>query len=86
MENLLVKEDVYQEIKRKMNKKDDYFTGEEMAKYTKLLREYLGKRRDVTKKVFKIVGRIYRGVTKGRFSLEEALKTLRYRREICKKE
>ncbi len=74
MENLFVKEDVYQRIKRKMNKKDDYFTGEEMAEYTRLLKKYLGERRNIDKRVFKITGRIYRGVTKGRFTLEEALK------------
>jgi len=31
MEKLFIKEDVYQEIKRKINKKDDYFTLQELA-------------------------------------------------------
>ncbi len=76
MENLFVKEDVYQEIKRKMNKKDDCFTKKEMAEYTRLLKENLGECRNINKIVFKITGRIYRGVTNGRFTSEEALTSL----------
>lgn len=47
-----------------------------MEEYTEFLREYLEKRRDITRTVFKFVGRIYRGVTNGRFTLEEALMDL----------
>lgn len=36
-----------------------------MEEYTEILREYLGERRDITKKVFKIVGRIYRRIKNG---------------------
>ena len=31
MEKLFIKEESYQEIKRKMNKKDDYFTLQELS-------------------------------------------------------
>lgn len=44
-----------------------------MEEYTEFLKEYLGERRNIAKNVFNIVGRIYRGVTNGRFTLEEAL-------------
>lgn len=42
--------------------KDKYFVMEE---YTEFLRIYLGKRRDITRIVFKIVGRIYKAVKSG---------------------
>lgn len=76
MENLFVKEEVYQEIKRKMNKKDDYFTEREMAEYTNKLQEFLGKQRHFTKTMFKIAGTIYRGVNNNRFTVEQALSKL----------
>ncbi len=76
MENLFVKEEVYQEIKKKLNKKDDYFTEQEMTEYTKLLKEYLGKQRHFTKTMFKIAGTIYRGVNNNRFTVEQALNKL----------
>ncbi len=44
-----------------------------MEELTKKLEGYLGSNRDCTKEVFKMVGSIYRGVNKGRFSLEKAL-------------
>ncbi len=47
-----------------------------MEKYTNLLKGYLVERRNFTKTMFKIVGTIYRGVTKGRFTYEEGLKAL----------
>lgn len=36
-----------------------------MNEYTEFLKEYLGERRDITKKVFKIVGRIYKAIENG---------------------
>ncbi len=36
-----------------------------MEEYTDFLRKCLGERRDITKKVFKIVGRIYKAVKNG---------------------
>ncbi len=33
MKNLFVKEEVYQENKREMNKEDDYFTLEELTEF-----------------------------------------------------
>ncbi len=44
-----------------------------MEEYTEILRGYLESRRSVTKNVFKIVGRIYRGVNNNRFTFEEAM-------------
>lgn len=76
MENLFVKEEVYQEIKRKMNKKDDYFTEQEMAEYTRQLQEFLGTKRNFSKTMFKITGTIIRGVNKGRFTYEQGLNAL----------
>lgn len=76
MENLFVKEEAYQEIKRKMNKKDDYFTKQEMAEYTRLLQEHLVEQRHFTKTRFKIAGTIYRGVNNNRFTLEQGLNKL----------
>lgn len=35
-----------------------------MEEYTEFLRRYLGEHRDITKKVFKIVGKIYKSVKK----------------------
>lgn len=43
-----------------------------MGRYTDLLNEYLEGRRDINKIVFKIVGTIFRGVNKNRFTLEQA--------------
>ena len=63
MENLFVKEEVYQEIKRKMNKKDDYFTEQEMAEYTKQLQEFLGTKRNFSKTMFKITSKLTKGHT-----------------------
>lgn len=76
MENLFVKEEVYQEIKKRMNKKDDYFTEKEMTEYTKALQEFLGEQRHFTKTMFKIAGTIYRGVNNNRFTVEQALNKL----------
>ncbi len=42
--------------------KEKYFM---MKEYTEILREYLGERRDITKKAFKIAGRIYRRIKNG---------------------
>ncbi len=47
-----------------------------MKEYTEILKGYLGSRRDVSKEVFKIAGRIYRGVNNDRFTIEEALQKL----------
>lgn len=44
-----------------------------MENYTELLKEYLGKRRDCSKDVFKLAGRIYRGANNNSFTLDEAL-------------
>lgn len=76
MEKLFVKEEVCQEIKRKMNKKDDYFTEQEMAEYTKQLQEFLGTKRNFSKTMFKITGTIIRGVNNKRFTVEQALNKL----------
>ena len=50
-----------------------------MEGYTEMLREYLRERRDVDKTVFKLAGRIYRGINSGRFTLDEALAILNRR-------
>ena len=47
-----------------------------MGEYTEILRGYLGKRRNIAKDVFKIAGRIYRGVNNNRFTVEEAIERL----------
>lgn len=39
MENLFIKEQVYQEIKRKMNKKDDYFTEQQLKEAILTMKE-----------------------------------------------
>lgn len=44
-----------------------------MEKYTEELKEHLVNNRSWTKTMFKIAGTIYRGVTKHRFTLEQAL-------------
>lgn len=76
MEKIFIKEEIYQGIKRKMNKKDDYFTEKEMTEYTRLLKEYLGEQRTFTKTMFKIAGTIYRDVNNNRFTVEQALNKL----------
>lgn len=48
-----------------------------MEKYTEILRGYLGTDRKCTKVVFKLAGRIYRGVNNGRFTLNEILESLK---------
>lgn len=48
-----------------------------MEECTEKLKNGLGADRSCTKEMFKMVGSIYRGVTKGRFTLEEVLKILR---------
>lgn len=48
-----------------------------MEEYTEMFRKYIGKdRKRYTKKIFKIMGTIYRGVTKERFTWEEVEKEL----------
>lgn len=44
-----------------------------MEEYTILLRKYLKKDRKWSRTMFKIVGTIYRAVTKGRISYEQGL-------------
>ena len=48
-----------------------------MEEYTNALKEYLKDRRNLKKTIFKIVGTIYRGVNKGRFTLDEGLTALK---------
>ncbi len=48
-----------------------------MEELTKKLEGYLGSNRDCTKEIFKMVGSIYRGVSKGRFTLDKALEVLK---------
>lgn len=47
-----------------------------MEEYTNLLKEYLDKDRNWTKNVFKIMGTIYRGVKKDRFTYEQGIKAI----------
>lgn len=47
-----------------------------MEEYVDSLKEYLGSRRNLTKKVYVIVGTLYRGVTRGRFTYEQGLNKL----------
>lgn len=54
-------------MKKRDVEKDRCFAMEE---YTEFLREYFGKYRDITKIVFKVVGRIYR-LIKGGASKEQ---------------
>lgn len=47
-----------------------------MEKCTDLLNEYLKGKRNMSKGVFKIIGTIFRGVSKDRFTLEQAIAKL----------
>lgn len=47
--------------------------------YVEMLRGYLGKRRNVNKKVYKIMNSVYRGEANKRFTYEEIEKNLRGR-------
>lgn len=47
-----------------------------MEEYVDLLKEHLGSQRNFKKKMFKVAGTIYRGVTKGRFTKEQGLNAL----------
>lgn len=47
-----------------------------MEKCTDLLNGYLKGKRNVSKVVFKIIGTIFRGVNKDRFTLEQAIAKL----------
>ena len=47
-----------------------------MGEYTDELRQHLDKRRDWTKKRFKVAGTLYRGITRGRFTIEQGLNKL----------
>ena len=47
-----------------------------MEEYTNELKQCLEKNRDWTRTMFKIAGTIYRGVTKGRFTIEQGLNKL----------
>lgn len=76
MENLFIKEEVYQRIKRKINKKDDYFSEKEISEYTKALQEFLREQRYFSKTMYKVAGTIYRGVNNNRFTMEEGLEKL----------
>ncbi len=53
-----------------------------MEKYTNKLKDYLGTRRNFGKKVYNIVGTLYRGVTKGRFTYEQGLEKLNRLRTV----
>lgn len=48
-----------------------------MEEYTIALKEYLKNRRDYKKTIFKIVGTVYRGVSNGRFTLDEGLMAIK---------
>lgn len=47
-----------------------------MEEYTEVLKGYLKGKRNYTKTMFKIMGTIWRGSEKGRFTLDEGLKAL----------
>lgn len=47
-----------------------------MEEYTEVLADYLKENRKYKKIIYKICGTLYRGVTKGRFSLEEGLEAV----------
>lgn len=47
-----------------------------MEEYTNSLKEYLGKNRKWGKNIFKIIGTIYRGVTKGRITFDEGFQAI----------
>jgi hypothetical protein len=47
-----------------------------MEEYTILLREHLKKNRKWSRTMFKVVGTIYRAVTKGRINYEQGLQSI----------
>lgn len=47
-----------------------------MEKYVETLRQYLGNRRHFTKKKFKMIGTIHRGISNNIFTIEEVLSKL----------
>lgn len=47
-----------------------------MEKCTEVLKEYLKGKRNYTKTMFKILGTIWRGSEKGRFTLDKGVKAL----------
>jgi len=63
---------------KKRNVEDDVEMNEyySMEEYTELAGKYLVNNKNITKDIFKIVKTIYKGVRKGRFTLEWALKRL----------
>lgn len=52
-----------------------------MEKYVKLIKEYLGGKRNIEKTVFYLVGRIYRGINNNRFTWKQVEKKLFGREE-----
>lgn len=42
-----------------------------MENYMNLLKDYLKERRNMSKKVFYLMGRVYRGITNNKFSFEQ---------------
>lgn len=59
-----------------------------MEEHTNALKGYLQDRRNCKRTIYKIMGTIYRGVNKGRFTLNEGLTALeklpRKDKSICK--
>lgn len=43
-----------------------------MEKYVEIVKEYLGLKRNIGRKIFYLMGRVYRGVNNNRFTCEEA--------------
>lgn len=66
--------------KRRSIKKDERRC-DLMEGYVELTKQYLAGRRNISKKVFKLVGTIFRGINNNRFTFEEVEKEL-FGREI----
>ena len=47
-----------------------------MEEYTEILEQYLGGKRNYSKTMFKLMGRIYRRVNKGKLTWDEVIKTI----------
>ena len=47
-----------------------------MEEYVELLKGHLGSQRNFKKKMFKVTGTLYRGITRGRFTKEQGLNKL----------
>ncbi len=51
-----------------------------MENYVEITKEYLNGRRNMSRKVFYLMGRMYRGVNNNRFTFEQVMEKLKERR------